>query len=63
MKLAEWGYFMRNLFLGFVISTLFISLTLVAQDGLSKYERIVNLEARVSKIEADLARLRAKGGL
>lgn len=54
---------MKNLFLGFVISTLFISLALVAQDGLSKYERIVNLEARVGKIEADLARLRAKGSL
>lgn len=51
---------MKNLILGFVFSILLFSLGLMAQDGLSKYERIVNLEARVGKIEAEFSRLKGK---
>ncbi|MFZ8932838.1 MAG: hypothetical protein ACO20H_09190 [Bacteriovoracaceae bacterium] len=44
----------------FVFTVAVIPLVLLAQEGLSKYERIGNLEERVNKLEQEVAELKSK---
>lgn len=49
---------MKGFLLGFGLCL--IPVVLLAQEGLSKYERIVELEKRLSKLEKEVAEIKSK---
>jgi cell division protein FtsB len=48
----------RKIIIGLILGS--VPLVLLAQEGLSKYERIVSLEERVNKLEQEVADLKSK---
>ena len=49
---------MKNIIIIVVTALILVPFVIIAQEGLGKYERIVNLENRVSKLEKEVAQLK-----